>query len=296
MQKEEERKDWDQKMIKVQLLPPALASAVPIFFPLLRQFLFFYSPSVDAQRFGRVCQLVLTSTKNKGVRLCSHNTGTHVTEAWCVFLPEPANYFSPATKEKTRLGWLVQTKRLAHVCAQRLVVEYRPPSFVFEVKKVIDGLHCRPTDVQTPSASLLLMLVLCNASDWPLAIGDDKSVLASHILCDSISRGLFGFIRQALATVVLTTSTSQFSPPTFKILTLFSTAVVYRLRIVPSNRRKPRTATPCYCLSSVLHSFHFRISLSSHLYLLRHHEASPVTFCPSRGSCGAFHLRWSRLS
>ncbi len=67
-QKEAERKDYEQKMSKMQLLPPALASAVPIFFPLLRQFLYFYSPAhpADAGHFQRMCQLVLTSTKNKG--------------------------------------------------------------------------------------------------------------------------------------------------------------------------------------------------------------------------------------
>jgi len=99
--KEEERNDWVQKMNKLALLPPALASAVPIFFPLLRQFLFFYSATKDAEHFVRVSKLILMSCQNK----------------------EPANYFCAALNQQTQAGWLVETKRFARASVQRLSLE-----------------------------------------------------------------------------------------------------------------------------------------------------------------------------
>jgi hypothetical protein len=109
------------------------------------------------------------------------------------------------------LGWLVETKRLARICAQRLITEYVPfvrsavvegPRRLYTNESVSPTSWRRPSDVQTPSPSLRLLLVLCNATEWPLGGNDDKSVLSSRILLDLINNGLFESLHKALTNVV----------------------------------------------------------------------------------------------
>lgn len=84
LQRQVERADWIEKMSRLTLLPPQLSSAAPIFFPFLRQFLFFYreplsvngevdhamdgrQPVDDRPHLWRMLNLILASSRSTGM-------------------------------------------------------------------------------------------------------------------------------------------------------------------------------------------------------------------------------------
>ncbi|KAL6068639.1 HECT-type E3 ubiquitin transferase [Balamuthia mandrillaris] len=104
----EECEDWQSRLQRLLMLPPQLSTAAPIFFPLLRQFLFFYRENVPSDRphLWTVCSLVLKSLNNAG----------------------PANFCALAFAEatETRGGWLLLVRRLACILVNHLLEG--PPS------------------------------------------------------------------------------------------------------------------------------------------------------------------------